>query len=218
MSGSPKGWQERLTQGTMQVGWPMGHPDAISGNWGLSGEISEMDTHSSHLPKCHAESRKGISNLVINRQASCPLCSTPPSTWQCLTSPEDKLSHRSINFQNAGWQCSLRISMRVFELKNGIPFLVDGRSNWLLDDSNPLQCSCLENPMDMGAWWAAVHGIARSRTQLSDFTFTFHFHALEKEMAIHSNVLAWRIPGTGEPGGLPSMGSHRVGHDWIDLA
>ena len=68
------------------------------------------------------------------------------------------------------------------------------------------------------AWWAAVHGIAKSRTQLSDFTFTFHFHALEKEMATHSNVLAWRIPGTGEPGGLPSLGWHRVGHDWSDLA
>ena len=72
--------------------------------------------------------------------------------------------------------------------------------------------------MGGGAWWAAVHGGAKSRTWLSDFTFTFHFHALEKEMAIHSNVLAWRIPGTGEPGGLPSMGSHRVGHDWSDLA
>ena len=77
----------------------------------------------------------------------------------------------------------------------------------------PLQYSCLENPMDGGAWWAAVHGVAMSRTQLSDFTFTFHFHALEEEMAIHSSILAWRIPGTGEPGGLPSMGSHRVGHD-----
>ena len=77
----------------------------------------------------------------------------------------------------------------------------------------PLQYSCLENPMDGGAWWAAVHGVARSWTRLSDFTFTFHFHALEKEMATHSSVLAWRIPGTGEPGGLPSMGSHRVGHD-----
>ena len=63
------------------------------------------------------------------------------------------------------------------------------------------------------AWKAAVHGVAKSRAQLSDFTFTFHFHALEKEMATHSSVLAWRIPGTGEPGGLPSMGSHRVGHD-----
>ena len=67
--------------------------------------------------------------------------------------------------------------------------------------------------MDREAWRAAVHGVAKSRTQLSDFTFTFHFHALEKEMATHSSVLAWRIPGTGEPGGLPSMGSHRVGHD-----
>ena len=85
-------------------------------------------------------------------------------------------------------------------------------------NGTPLQHSCLENPMDRGAWWAAVHGVPKSRTLLSDFTFTFHFHALEKEMATHSNVLAWRIPGTGEPGGLPSTGSHRVGHDWSDLA
>ena len=72
--------------------------------------------------------------------------------------------------------------------------------------------------MDRGAWWAAVHGVAGSRTRLSDFTFTFHFHALEKEMAAHPSVFAWRIPGTEEPGGLPSMGSHSVGHDWSDLA
>ena len=85
-------------------------------------------------------------------------------------------------------------------------------------NGNPLQYSCLENPMDRGAWWAAVHGVARSRTRLSDFTFTFHFHALAKEMATNSSVLAWRIPGTGEPGGLLSLGSHRVGHDWSDLA
>ena len=80
----------------------------------------------------------------------------------------------------------------------------------------PLQYSCLENPMDRGAWWAAVHGVAMSWTWLGDFTFTIH--ALEKEMATHSSVLAWRIPGTGEPGGMPSMGSHRVGHHRSDLA
>ena len=67
--------------------------------------------------------------------------------------------------------------------------------------------------MDGGAWWAAVHGVARSRTRLSDFTLFFHFHALEKEMVTHSSALAWRIPGTGKPGELLSMGSHRVGHD-----
>jgi len=72
--------------------------------------------------------------------------------------------------------------------------------------------------MDRGAWWTAVYGVAQSQTQLWDFAFTFHFHALEKEMATHSSILAWRIPGMGEPGGLPSQGLHRVGHDWSDLA
>ena len=80
-------------------------------------------------------------------------------------------------------------------------------------NGTPLQYSCLENPMDGGAWKAAVHGVTEGRTRLSDFTFTFHFHALEEEMATHSSILAWRIPGTGEPGGLPSVGSHRVKHD-----
>ena len=77
-------------------------------------------------------------------------------------------------------------------------------------DRIPLQYSCLKDPMDGGAWWAAVHGVAKSRTPLSGLTFTFPLHALEKEMATHSSVLAWRTPGTGEPGGLTSMGSHRV--------
>ena len=86
------------------------------------------------------------------------------------------------------------------------------------DDGTPLQCSCLENPRDGGACWAAVQGVAKSQARLSDFTFTFHFHPLERVVAIHSSVLAWRIPGTGEPVGLPSMGSHRVGHDRSDLA
>ena len=88
-------------------------------------------------------------------------------------------------------------------------------------NGNPLQYSCLANPMDGGAWKAAVHVVAKGRTWLSDFTFTFFtftFHALEKEMATHSSVLAWRIPGTGEFGGLPSLGLHRVGHDWSYLA
>ena len=82
-----------------------------------------------------------------------------------------------------------------------------------LGNGTPLQYSCLETPMDGGAFKAAVHGVTEGRTRLSDFTFTFHFHALEKEMATYSSVLTWRIPGTGEPGGLLSMGSHRVGHD-----
>ena len=72
--------------------------------------------------------------------------------------------------------------------------------------------------MDGGAWWAAVNGVTKSWTRLRDFIFTFHFHALEKEMTTHSSVLAWRIPGTEEPGRLPSMGSHRVGQDYSDLA
>ena len=91
--------------------------------------------------------------------------------------------------------------------------LVIGEGN-----GNLLQYSCLENPVDEGTWWAAVHGVAKSWTRLSNFTFTFHFHSLEKEMAPHSSVLAWRIPGMVEPGGLPSVGSHRVGQDWSDLA
>ena len=85
-------------------------------------------------------------------------------------------------------------------------------------NGTPFQYSCLENPMDGGAWWAAVHGVAEGQTRLSDFTFSFYFHALEREMATHSSVLAWRIPGTGEPGGLLSMGVHKVRHDWSDLA
>ena len=85
-------------------------------------------------------------------------------------------------------------------------------------NGNPLQYSCLENPTDGGARQATVRGVKKSRTRLSDFTFTFRFHALKKEMATHSSALAWRTPVMGELGGLPSMGSHRVGHDWSNLA
>ena len=101
-------------------------------------------------------------------------------------------------------EVDISFSVRYFVFFRPIP----GEGN-----GKPLQYSCLENPMGEGTWWAAVHGVKKSRTRLSDFTFTFHLHALKKEMAIHTSVLAWRLPGTGEPGGLPSMGSHRVGHD-----
>ena len=80
---------------------------------------------------------------------------------------------------------------------------------------DPLQCSCLENPVDGGPWWAAVHGFSKSQTRLSDFTFTFHFSALEKEMATHSSILAWEIPWTKEPGRLQSMGSQKI---WTQLS
>ena len=103
--------------------------------------------------------------------------------------------------------CSL-LSKTILDSFRSVVGRIIGEGNGI-----PLQHSCLENPMDGGAWWATVHGVTKSRTRLSNFTFTFHFHALEKEMATHSSVLAWRIPGTGEPGGLPSMGSHRVRHD-----
>ena len=93
------------------------------------------------------------------------------------------------------------------------PLHISGEGN-----GTPLQHSCLKNPMDGGAWQAILHGVAKSQTRLNDFTFTFHFHALEKEMATHSSVLAWRIPGMGEPGGLLSMGLHKVRYDWSDLA
>ena len=93
-------------------------------------------------------------------------------------------------------------------MKINFPILETGEGN-----GTPLQYSCLENPMDGGAWWAAVHGVVKNRTRLSDFTFSFNFHALEKEMATHSSDLPWRIPGTAEPSGLLSMGSHRVEHN-----
>ena len=101
-----------------------------------------------------------------------------------------------------------------FALKIRSYFFLQGNSRLYKEgNGTPLQYSCLENPMDRGAWKAVVHGVAEGQTRLSDFTFTFHFHALEKEMATHSSVLAWRLPGMGEPGGLLPMGLHRVGHD-----
>ena len=126
-------------------------------------------------------------------------------------------------FKNQGYnseQTGSVISSHGWEIQSNKPWqemmlsaIVSGEGN-----GTPLQYSSLENPMNGGAWKAAVHGVAEGWTRLNNFTFTFHFHALEKEMATHSSVLAWRIPGMGEPGGLPSMGLHRVGHNWSDLA
>ena len=125
----------------------------------------------------------------------------------------------------APWVCFPRLFPSVFSLSHSASQRLSSSSlsccpyNCVLGDLRPVhpfirvQYSCLKNPMDRGAWWAAVYGVTKSRTRLSDFTFTFHFQALEKEMATHSSVLVWRISGTGEPGGLPFMGLHRVGHD-----
>ena len=112
---------------------------------------------------------------------------------------------------------SLRPSRGEFK-RTDADFLINASLTHGEGNGTPLQCSCLGNPMDRGAWKAAVHGVVNSWTRLSDVSFTFHFHALEKKMATHSGVLAWRIPGTGQPGGLLSMGLHRVRHDWSNLA
>ena len=114
--------------------------------------------------------------------------------------------------QGCGWTQKLskqtEVGQKETNIHNTYIENLDGEGS-----GTPLHYSCLENPMDGGAWWAAVHGVAKSQRRLRDFTLTLLFHALEKEMATHSSVLAWRIPGTWEPFGLLSMGSHRVGHD-----
>ena len=137
-------------------------------------------------------------------------------TWVQSLSQEDPLeqemtTHSSILAWKIPWiEEPGRITVyRVLKSQTGLSTYTQLK----FQNDTPLQYPCLENPMDGGAWQAPVHGVARSRTRLSDFPFTSHFHALEKEMATHSSVLAWRISGPGEPGGLPSMGSHRVGHD-----
>ena len=135
---------------------------------------------------------------------------TQPS-WASMSSVKEE------SFYRAPWGLneikSLKCSVQWLQYNYCLVVTLIGEGN-----GTPPQYSCLENLMDGGAWWAVVQGVTKSQTWLSDFTFTFHFHALEKEMATHSSVLVWRILGTGEPGGLPSMGSHRVRHDWSDLA
>ena len=137
----------------------------------------------------------------VNYLKSCREGNGNPFQCSCLENPRDG---------GAWWAAVYGVAQsetRLKRLSSSSSSRVDlpGESN-----GNPLQYSCLESPKDGGAWWVAVHGVVKSQTQLSNFPFTFHFHALEKEIATHSSVLAWRIPGTGEPGGLPSIGSHRV--------
>ena len=152
-----------------------------------------------------------------------------PLQCSCLENSMDRGGWRAAVHGVTGSHTTKQLSKHPHTYFSYIPFLcvcfqifsvfwvlLEGRFGE--GNGTPLQYSCLENPMDRGAWRAAVHGVDRSPTRLSDFTFTSHFHALEKEMATHSSILAWRIPGMGEPGGLPSMGLHRVGHDWSDLA
>ena len=134
-----------------------------------------------------------LNTLRMRRWSLFPVCQVNQHLDFCLSQPAPTASGQG---QPVRW------------LLLGEPCIRQGEGN-----GTPLQYCCPENPMDGGAWEAAVHGAAKSQTRLSDFTFTFHFHALEKEMATHSSVLAWRIPGTGEPGGLQSMGPLRVRHD-----
>ena len=143
----------------------------------------------------------------------CPACRGGDQTLFCTGRgyPRSRDNHRPSSVTRPKCQvCVMRIYVTqiYYCVRYCILCIYIGEGN-----GTPLQYSCLENPMNGEAWWASVHGVARSRTRLSDFTLFFHFHELEKETATHSSVLAWRIPGMGEPGGLPSMGSHRVRHN-----
>ena len=161
----------------------------------------------SHHQDCHTEAVRSYNTLHLSSHrvhltSSVIKHLSPPAPPRLLTLWRQELVTLLATTASSMFSMHLRHSRHSVGEGNG----------------TPLQYSCLENPMDGGAWWAAVHEVARSQTWLSDFPFTFHFHALEKEMATHSGVLAWRIPGTEEPVGLLSMGSHRVGHDWSNLA
>ena len=149
--------------------------------------------------------------LLVTQPKVMELFLTLNSSWLFLSHSKSNLTVNVVNstFKKKGRGCPLPTASS-FVQDAIIPFFY---LKFFL-----LKYCCLENPMNGGAWWAAVHGVAKSRTRLSSFTFTFHFHALEKEMATHFSVLAWRIPGKGEPCGLPCMGSHKVGHNWSDLA
>ena len=142
-------------------------------------------------------------NFQSKCEITCFLLGTNSKMWEEKDKLREDAKIRDLLSEKCALERKPRMWLSVFA----------GASDKSRHNSNPLQYSCLENPMDRGAC-----EVAKSWTQLNNFTFTFHFHALQKEMVTHSSVLAWRIPGTGEPGGLLSMGSHRVGHDWSDLA
>ena len=129
-----------------------------------------------------------------------------------LEAPSVKVSYVEEKLTEQMWQCKKR------KCDDANSIFTDTTTLWRRRQWHSTLVLLPGKSLDGGAWWAAVQVVSKSWIRLSDFTFTFHFHALEKEMATHSSVLAWRIPGTGEPVGLPSMGSHRVGHDWSDLA
>ena len=181
---------------------------------------------------------KGLTTLSVvfvcrNSHLALPLCSSCPTPLFQDPTPAEKpwtsyfisvslnflLCKMSFsNFYLTGWLWLNTSNQQLSGIYSNITIIFFLTFLSISFFSNPSKYSCLENPMDGGAWWAAVHGVAKSRIRLSVFPFTFHFHALEKEMATHSSVLAWRIPGAREPGGLPSMGSHEVGYDWSDSA
>ena len=173
------------------VTWPQECPSCAHRPWGV-GKLTLLLYH-----------------VKISAQTGYLYSVGSPLQCSCLENPRDR---------GAWWAAVYGVTQSRTRLKRrSSSSSSSSRHNSGQGNGTPLQYSCLEYPMNGGAWWAAVHGVPKSRTGLRDFTFTFHFHALEKEMATHSSVLAWRVPGTGAPVGLPSMGSHRVGHDWSDL-
>ena len=164
------------------------------------------------LYKRERKNKKILKKVLEVVALGCGVC---PCGWGCISVLWYFPGWRSLCLCSGWWSWSSSLWRAVQR-----PIVDFGVSVDSIGDGNGtrLQFSCLKNPMDGRAWQATVHGVAKSQTRLRDFTFTFHFHALEKEMATHSSVLALRIPGMREPGWLPSMGSHRVGHDWSDLA
>ena len=197
----------------MTLGHTKGVRKINCNNLCAAGWLSKMPTKSARAICCNKQVCQSCYCWVLSNETWTVWGSKPVNWWVCFLPCIIKLDRRVTYVIRVlpSWECRNNHSMipNVGCSWNKTPIGPSGREG----NGTPLQYSCLEGPMDGGAWWAPAHGVARSRAWLSDFTFTFHFHALEKEMATHSSVLASRIPGTGESGGLPSVRSHRVGHD-----